>query len=74
MLLDALRKSQKDPLIQCILDQSEPDLPTEEPHMDDSYTDTVAGDEIRSVTTRSVKLIKDVCTRWNSTLFMLHLA
>ena len=53
MLLDALRKSQKDPLIQYILDQSEPDLPTEEPDRDDSYTDTVA-DEVRSVTTRSL--------------------
>ena len=71
MLLDALRKRQHGNDLPCLLDQQDEDEVYNEEDEDDVDTIHVAEAPIASHG-RSLKLIKDICTRWNSTLFMLQ--
>ena len=78
MLLDALRKRQHDGNdLPCLLDlqnqldedkEDEGEIISEEEDDDD---DVIAEGPIPT-SGRSLKLIKDICTRWNSTLYMLQ--
>ena len=68
MLLDALKKSQQGTDLGCLMDESQED--------DDSVQPEDESDAIVDVPVlphrRSLKLIKDICTRWNSTFYMLQ--
>ena len=67
MLLDALKKSQQGTDLACLLDK---------PQEDDGVQSEDESDRTLDVPVlphrRSLKLIKDICTRWNSTLYMLQ--
>ena len=70
MLLDALRKRQHGNDLPCLLDQQDEDE-SDNDDEDDIETIHVAEAPLSSHG-RSLKLIKDICTQWNSTLFMLQ--
>ena len=71
MLLDALRKRQHGNDLPCLLDQQDEDESHNDDDEDDIDTIHVAEAPLSSHG-RSLKLIKDIRTRWNSTLFMLQ--
>ncbi|KAL5496198.1 hypothetical protein EMCRGX_G012436 [Ephydatia muelleri] len=86
MLLDALRKRQHDGNdLPCLLDlqnqqdedkEDEDEIISEEEDDDDDDDDdnnnVIAEGPIPSSGRSLIKLIKDICTRWNSTLYMLQ--
>ena len=71
MLLDALRKRQHGNDLPCLRDQQDEDESHNDDDEDDIDTIHVAEAPLSSHG-RSLQLIKDICTRWNSTLFMLQ--
>ena len=80
MLLDALKKSQQGTDLGCLMDESQDDddggQSEDESHEDDGVQPEDESDAIVDVPVlphrRSLKLIKDICTRWNSTFYMLQ--
>ena len=82
MLLDALRKRQHDGNdLPCLLDlqnqqdedkEDEGEIISEEEDDGDDDDDNVIAEGPIPSSGRSLKLIKDICTRWNSTLYMLQ--
>eukprot|EP00731_Ephydatia_muelleri_P001200 Em0001g1200a len=80
MLLDALKKSQQGTDLGCLMDESQEDddgvQSEDESHEDDGVQPEDESDAIVDVPVlphrRSLKLIKDICTRWNSTFYMLQ--
>eukprot|EP00731_Ephydatia_muelleri_P034762 Em0075g15a len=73
MLLDALRKHQCNPDTSCVVDITA-NMDDEDESNDEPSTSTTAIHDPADVQPRkhSLKLIKDVCTRWNSTFYMLQ--
>ena len=73
MLLDALRKHQCNPDTSCVVDITA-NMDDEDESNDEPSTPTTAIHDPADVQPRkhSLKLIKDVCTRWNSTFYMLQ--
>ena len=82
MLLDALRKRQHDGNdLPCLLDlqnqqdedkEDEGEIISEEEDDGDDDADNVIAEGPIPSSGRSLKLIKDICTRWNSTMYMLQ--
>ena len=81
MLLDVLKKSQQGTDLGFLMDESQEDddgvQSEDESHEDDGVQPEDESDAIVDVPVlphrRSLKLMKDICTRWNSTFYMLQL-
>ena len=83
MLLDALKKSQQGTYLACLLDKPQDDGATQSEDDSDHTIDATQSEDAEIDRTlhvdasvlphrRSLKLIKDICTRWNSTCYICY--